>query len=139
MFRCEHANTKQQVSEHSWLSGWVILSILTHLTHFAQSYFSLISSAIKICSDQKQKLGEKWWMLTTFFLMATAAITGISSQWALNIIFAFFFFKFSSPSSSCKKTENSNWQGNSKRSTQKSWKKGTWVLKQRSSGSFTIS
>ena len=39
-------NTKKHVSEHSWLSGWVILSILAHLAHLAQSCFSLIFSAI---------------------------------------------------------------------------------------------
>ena len=89
MFWCEHANIRKHVSEHSWLSGWVIFSILAHLAHLAQSYFSLIFSAIntyncswfdltnkKICSDWRQKLGEKWPMLTTFFLTTIAAITG---------------------------------------------------------------
>ena len=60
----EHANIRKHVSEYSWSSGWVILSILAHLAHLAQSYFSLIFSAIntyncswfnltnkKICSD----------------------------------------------------------------------------------------
>ena len=88
MFWWEHVNTRKHVSEHSWLSGWVILSILAHLAHLAQSYISRINSATntckcswfdltsrKICSDWKQKLGEKWPMLTTFFLTATAAIT----------------------------------------------------------------
>ena len=42
----EHANTKKHVSEHSWLYGSVILSILAHLAHLAQSYFSMIFSAI---------------------------------------------------------------------------------------------
>ena len=42
MFWCEHGNTKKHVSEHSWLSGWVIFNILDHLAHCAQSYFSLI-------------------------------------------------------------------------------------------------
>ena len=86
---CEHANTIKHVSERSWLSGWVILA---HLAHLAQSYLSLIFSAIntyycswfhltnkKICSDWRQKLGEKWPMLMTFFLTATAAITGRKS------------------------------------------------------------
>ena len=89
MFWYENANTRKHISEHSWLSGWVILSILAHLAHLALSYFFLIFSAIntyncfwfdltnrKICSDWKQKLGEKWPTLTTFFLTATAAITG---------------------------------------------------------------
>ena len=50
---------------------WVILSILAHLAHLAQSYFSLIVSAIKTynCDNlQWLKLGGKWPMLTTFFL-----------------------------------------------------------------------
>ena len=89
MFWWEHVNTKKHVSEHNWLSGWVILSILAHLVHLAQSYFSLIFSAINTCncsrfdltnkkiySDWKQKLVEKWPLLMTFFLAATAAITG---------------------------------------------------------------
>ena len=89
IFWCKHANTRKHVSEHSWSSGWVILSILAHLAHLAQSYFSLIFSAINtyncawfdltnknICSDWRQKLGEKWPMLMTFFLTAIAAITG---------------------------------------------------------------
>jgi len=46
MFWYKHANTRKHVSEHSWSSGWVILSILAHLAHLAQSYFSLIFSAI---------------------------------------------------------------------------------------------
>ena len=89
MFWFKHANTRKHVSKHSWLSGWVILNISADIAHLAQSYFSLIFSATntyncswfdltnkKICSDWKQKLGEKWPMLTTFFLTATAAITG---------------------------------------------------------------
>ena len=90
MFWFKHANTKKKhISKHSWLSGWVILNILAHLAHLAQSYFSLIFSATntyncsqfdltnkKSCSDWRQKLGEKWTTLTTFFLTATAAITG---------------------------------------------------------------
>ena len=90
MFWFKHANTKKHVSKHSWLSGWVILNILAHIAHSAQAYFSLIFSAInthncsyfdltnkKICSDWRWKLGENWPMLTTFFLIATVAITGI--------------------------------------------------------------
>ena len=41
----KHANTRKHVSKHSWLSSWVILNILAHLAHLAQSYFSLIFSA----------------------------------------------------------------------------------------------
>ena len=100
-FISQHANTKNHVSEHSWSSVWVILSILAHLAHLAQSYFSLIFSAIntyncsgliltnkKICSDWRQKFGGKWPMLTTFFLTAIAAITGkrhhiLNSAWVL--------------------------------------------------------
>ena len=91
MFWFKHANTRKHINEHSWLFGSVMLNILAHLTHLAQSYFFLIFSAIntyncfwfdltnrKICSDWKQKLGEKWPTLTTFFLTATAAITGNS-------------------------------------------------------------
>ena len=91
MFWLKHANTWEYVSEQSWLSGWNVLNILAHLTHLAQSYFCLIFSAIntyncfwfdqtnkKDCSDWTQKLGEKWPMITTFFLTETAAITGIT-------------------------------------------------------------
>ena len=46
MFWFKHANTRKHVSEQSWLSGWIILIILAHLAHLAQSYFSLIFSAI---------------------------------------------------------------------------------------------
>ena len=42
----KYANTRKHVSEHSWSSGWMILSILAHLDHLAQSYFSLIFSEI---------------------------------------------------------------------------------------------
>ena len=90
MFWCKHAITKKHVSEYSWSSGKMILSILAHLAHLAQFYFSLIFSAINTCSwfDLKdnwwQKLGEKWSMFTTFFLTATAAITGIN---AYNLLF----------------------------------------------------
>ena len=75
--------------EHSGSSAWVILSISVHPAHLAQSYFSLIYSAIiifncswiyltkeKKCSDWRQMLCGKWPMLTTFLLMAIAAITG---------------------------------------------------------------
>ena len=88
-FWCMHANTKTHISEHSWLSCWAILSVLAHLAHLAQSYFSLIFSAInayncsqfdltnnKICNDWRQKLAEKWPMLVTFFLTAISSITG---------------------------------------------------------------
>ena len=88
MLWCEHANTRN-VNEHSWLSDWVISSILAYLAHLAQSLLSLIFSVIstynfswfdltnkKIWLDRRQRLGEKWPMLTTFFLTATAAITG---------------------------------------------------------------
>ena len=91
MFWREHANTRKHISKHSWLSGWMILSISAHLAHLAQSYFFLIFSAINTynCSwfdltnrrfavTEKKKLGEKWLMLTTFFLTATAAIAGKS-------------------------------------------------------------
>ena len=46
MFWCKHANTRKHVSEHSWSSGWVILSIFAHVAHLAQSYFSLIFTSI---------------------------------------------------------------------------------------------
>ena len=87
MWACKE--TRKHVSEHSWLSGWMILSILAHLAHLAQSYFSLIFSSIntynyswfeltneKICSDWWQRFAEKWPMLSTFFLTALAAFTG---------------------------------------------------------------
>ena len=90
MFWFKHANTRKHVSKQSWLSGWIILNILAHLAHLARFYFSLIFSAIntynyfhfdlidkKDFNDWRQKHGEKWPMLTTFFLTATAAITGI--------------------------------------------------------------
>ena len=90
MFWFKHTNTRKHVSEQSWLSGWNILIISAHLAHLAQFYFSLIFSAIntfncfwfdltnkKKFSDWRQKHGEKWPMFTTFFLMATASITGI--------------------------------------------------------------
>ena len=89
MFWFKHANTRKHISEKSWLSGWIILNTLAHLAHLAQFYFSLIFSAIntyncfwfdltnkKNFSDWRQKHGEKWPMLTTFFHTATAAITG---------------------------------------------------------------
>ena len=98
MFWCEHKNTRKHISEHSWLSGWVILSILAHLAHLAQSCFSLIFSAIntynyfqfdlidkKDFNDWRQKHGEKWPMLMTFFLTATAAITGIFHWWNMQV------------------------------------------------------
>ena len=92
MFWFKHANTRKHISEKSWLSGWTILNTLAHLAHLAQFYFSLIFSAIntyncfwfdlterkKNFGDWSQKHGEKWLMLTTFFLTATAAITGTS-------------------------------------------------------------
>ena len=68
---------------------WLRYVILAHLADLAQFYFSLIFCAIhtyncswfdlankKNCSDWKQKLGEEGPMLRTFFLTATAAITG---------------------------------------------------------------
>ena len=42
----KQANTRKHVSEHSWSSVGVILSTLGHQAHLAQSYFSLIFSAI---------------------------------------------------------------------------------------------
>ena len=59
MFWCKHANIRKQVSERSWLSGWVIFSILAHLAHLAHSHFSLIFNAINtydcFCFDQTEK------------------------------------------------------------------------------------
>ena len=79
----------QWVGEHNWSSGWVILSVLAHQAHLAQSYSSLIFSAFntyncswfhlknkKNFSDWRWKHAEKWPMLMTFFLTAIAAITG---------------------------------------------------------------
>ena len=93
MFWYEHANIRKHVNEHSWSSVRVILSILAHLAHLAQSYFSLIFSAIntfncfwfnltngEICNEWGRRLGEKWQMLTPFFLTAIAAITGNSAK-----------------------------------------------------------
>ena len=87
MFWCEHANKRMHVNEHSRLSGWVISNILAHLAHLAQFYFSQIFITIntyncfwfhltneKIRSDWRQKFGEKWPMLTTFFLTTTTAL-----------------------------------------------------------------
>ena len=80
----EHANTREHVSEHSCLSGWVILSILAHLAHLAQFYYFLIFSGFntynRFCSDWGRELGENWPMLMTFFFTAIAAIAGID-QW----------------------------------------------------------
>ena len=126
MFWCEHANTKKHVSKHSWLSGRVILSILAHIAHLAQSYLSLILSAIKtyncswfdltnekICSDWRQKLGEKWQMLvTSFFLTATAAILGLVLQnrsWLLPMSWA--CFALLSCVAGCKPCRLSLWLG----------------------------
>ena len=85
---------KKHVSEHSWLFGWVILNTFAHLAHFALIFFSLIFSAINTynCSgfnltnkkdfgDWRWKLGEKWPILTTFFLTAVSALTG-TLQWS---------------------------------------------------------
>ena len=88
-------------SKYSWLFGWMILSILAHLAHLAQSFFSDFQrnqyincpwfdlTNQKIYSDWKQKLGKKWSMLPTFFLRAIAAITcilcGILGQMRLMI------------------------------------------------------
>ena len=96
MFGSAHANAKKLYSEHSWLSGWVNLSILAHLAHLAQSYFSDFQcnqyiQLLLIWSNKKkfqwltQKHGEKWLMLTTFFLTATAAITGNQTNMFLAI------------------------------------------------------
>ena len=109
MFWLKHANTRKQVSEQSWLSDWIILIVLDHLAHFAQSYFSLIFSAInkyncswfdlihkKICSDWRQKLGEKRPMLTTF-CVPKAKIKGLIKSvrksfnwWYINLFFLIF-------------------------------------------------
>ena len=37
---------QKDVSEHSWLSGWVIFIISAHSAHLAQSHLSLVFSAI---------------------------------------------------------------------------------------------
>ena len=62
MFWWEHVNTRKHVSEHNWLSGWVVLSILAHLAHLAQSYFSLIFSAVNTynfdLTNMKKKVTE---------------------------------------------------------------------------------
>ena len=72
MFWCERTNTRNHVCEHSWLSGWVILSILAHLAHLAQFYFSLIFSAINtyncfwfdLTNKKNQWLKTKaWWKI----------------------------------------------------------------------------
>ena len=73
----EHAGTRKHISEHSWSSVWVILSILAHLAHLAQSYFSLIFSAINTYNsswfDQtnKKKLQwqktKTWWKVTSSY------------------------------------------------------------------------
>ena len=91
---------QEHVSEHDWSSEWVILSILAHRAHLAQSYFSLIFSAFnayncswfdltnkKNCNDWRQKHGEQWLMLMTFFLTAIAAITGsfLKNAWESNV------------------------------------------------------
>ena len=66
----------------------MILSVLAQRAHL--SYITLIFSAFdtyncsrlnltnkRLCSDWRQKPGEKWPILMTFFLTAIAAITGI--------------------------------------------------------------
>ena len=102
-YMSEQANTRY-VSEHDWSSEWVILSILAHRAHLAQSYFSPIFSAFmayncswflltikKNCSNWRHKHGEKWPMLMTFFLTAIAAITGMtiffnrSNSWKVSV------------------------------------------------------
>ena len=39
VFYCIDEHTRKHVNEFSWLSGWVILSILAHLAHLAQFFF----------------------------------------------------------------------------------------------------
>ena len=68
---------KKHVSEHSYLSGWVILSVLAYLAHLAKSYFSLIFSAIYTYNCAWFDLTNKkhlqrgttkaWWKLTNAY------------------------------------------------------------------------
>ena len=51
--------TRKHVSEHGWLFVWMILSILAHLAHLAQSYFSLIFSTINTYNCSKLILVDK--------------------------------------------------------------------------------
>ena len=104
MFWCEHTNTKKHISEHNWMPGWVILSVLAHLAHKAVLFFSdfqcnqyiqlllIWSKKWKNCSDWRQKLGDQRPMLTTFLM----AIAGKNVIWIV--------FGHSIPSSPCKKS-----------------------------------
>ena len=72
----KQANTRKHVREHSWSSIRVVLSTLGHQAHLAQSYFSLIFSAINTYNCLWFNLtlwriaitedGGEWWMLTFF-------------------------------------------------------------------------
>ena len=76
MFWCKYANTIKHASEHSWLFGWVILSILAHLAHSVESYFSLIFSATSTynCSWFDLINEKKWhWLKTKAWWKVTNA------------------------------------------------------------------
>ena len=63
MFWWEHVDTRKHFSEHSWLSG-LILSILAHQAHLAQSHFSLIFRAINTYNRSWFDLIEKRFAVT---------------------------------------------------------------------------
>ena len=92
MNKLKKARKQESKKARQWakLVVWLnYFNILAHLAHLAQFYFSVIFSAINTYNcfwfevtdkrnfnDWRQKYGEKWPMLTTFFLTATDAITG---------------------------------------------------------------
>ena len=51
----KHANTRKHISEHSCSSVRVLLSILAHLAHLAQS-FILILNGINKCFDVSMQI-----------------------------------------------------------------------------------
>ena len=89
---CKYKKACQWAKLVVWLNHfWLFLA---HLAHLAQSYFSLIFSAVytyncfwfDLTKFQWLKIVKKWPMLTTFFLTATAAITG--TLWGKSIYIA---------------------------------------------------
>ena len=97
MFWFKHANTKKHVSKHSWLSGWVILNILAHLAHLAQSYFSLIISdglCFSVMTCAFKYIGDFLFLLLLLLRLSIRSLLRLKSQpWWRNSRWLFLIAK----------------------------------------------
>ena len=92
MFWFEHANTRKHVSEHSWLSGWVILSIWAYLAHLPCAFSLILNRINKLMfwfkhANTRKHVSEQSWLSGWIILNILAHLAHLA-QFYFSLIFS---------------------------------------------------